>query len=444
MAKQTTPLSPTLLDSLKNKDKLVRMYDGNGLILEIRALPSKKKVWRFKYPHPITKKDILLTLGEYPALSLKNARAKRSEYLAMLADKLDPREQLQIEQDKLDNATSLEKVTRLWHTEQTAKGKWGGDTGHKTLRKFENHLFPLIGELPIEEIRTHDLTKALTIIDNKGVNRVARDLRANLVRIFTFAIQHDYIRHNPARELDGLITARKVKHHPALPHHRLNELLSRIEQHNRCLPLSKLCLSLTLHLFIRSSEVRFARWSEFDLDKKQWVIPASREYVDGVRYSDRGAKMSENHLVPLSPQAIEILKEIKVYSGHCANVFPSRDDPEKFISENTVTKLLRALGYDTQTEIDGHGIRTMACGTLIQSTLFSEDAVERQMSHKERDKTRLAYTHMAEFLEERKEMMYWWSNYLERNKIGYISPHDYGVQTKLALDQSEIIQFRKV
>lgn len=206
----------------------------------------------------------------------------------MLAEKLDPREQLQIEQDKLDNATSLEKVTRLWHTEQTAKGKWGGDTGHKTLRKFENHLFPLIGELPIEEIRTHDLTKVLTIIDNKGVNRVARDLRGNLVRIFTFAIQHDYIRHNPARELDGLITARKVKHHPALPHDRLNE-----------------------------------------------------------------------------------------------------------------------------------------------------------MSHKERDKTRLAYTHMAEFLEERKEMMYWWSNYLERNKIGYISPHDYGVQTKLALDQSEIIQFRK-
>ena len=145
-----------------------------------------------------------------------------------------------------------------------------------------------------------------------------------------------------------------------MKHDRLPELLQRIDHYKRGAPITKLCTLLTLHVFSRSSEVRFARWNEIDFDKQQWIIPASREAVKGVRYSDRGAKMKEDHLVPLSPQAIDILRQIQQYSGDYENVFPSRDDPKKFISENTVNKALQNMGYDTQDDVCGHGFRGMA------------------------------------------------------------------------------------
>jgi integrase len=212
------------------------------------------------------------------------------------------------------------------------------------MRKLENHLFPLIGHMPIETVEPQHIAKALTTIDNKGVNRVARDLKANLVRIFSYAIQNGFVRHDLAREMDGLIISRKKKHYPQLKHDRLPELLQRIDNDTRGSPLSRLCTLLSLYVFSRSSEVRFARWHEIDFEKQQWVIPASREAVEGVRYSDRGAKMKEEHLVPLSSQAIAVLREIQQYSGQFENVFIGRDDPKKFINENTIQKSTTANG----------------------------------------------------------------------------------------------------
>lgn len=441
MARTTKPLIDAQLTAAKPKEKAYSLYDGGGLILEIRTTGSK--FWRYKYKSLITGIDTKITLGEYPALSLALARKKRAEFGTMLAHGQDPKQQLELEQAKKTNAHSLEKIVREWHAEQTRKEAWSNDTGQKTLRKFENHLFPLIGDMPVDEIKTSHLTRVIASIDDKGINRTARDLRANLVRVFGFAVQRGYVEYNPARELEGLLITKKAKHYPALPHDRLPEFLERIENYKRGTPLTKLCILLTLHVFIRSSEIRFARWSEIDFDKKQWIIPASREAVAGVRYSGRGAKMKESHLVPLSPQAIAILKQIQQFSGHTDNVFPSRDNPKKFMSENTVNEALRHMGYNTQTEICGHGFRSMACGALIQSTLYSEDAVERQMSHKERNEVRGSYTHMAEFLEERKRMMHWWSSYIELNRQQHITPYDYGQMTKQQWADDSIIQFRQ-
>ena len=439
MAIIVKPLSDPQCASAKPKDKDYPLFDGEGLILLVRT--SGTKTWRYRYSLA-DKKTKIITLGKYPALSLAAARVKRTTFEAMRASGLDPKEQLELEAAKQENRTSLEKIARAWHAEQTRKEGWGIDTGIKTMRKLENHLFPLIGKLAIADIETLHLTNALALIDNKGVNRTARDIKANLVRIFTYAIQQGYISNNPARELDGLIIPKKKKHYPALPHARLPELLKSIEGYKRGTPITRLCILLTLHVFIRSSEVRFARWSEIDFDKCQWIIPASRVAVKGVRYSDRGAKMKENHLVPLSPQAMQILKDIHQYSGQHENLFPNRDNPTKFISENTVNEALRHMGYDTTTEICGHGFRTMACGALIQSRLYSEDAVERQMSHKERNEVRGSYTHMAEFLEERKSMMYWWSDYIELNYQQHLTPYDFGKVTKQNNKDDSIIQFR--
>lgn len=428
MARTTSRLKDTQINASKNQDKVYNLYDGDGLILEIRPLPSKKKIWRYKYKSLKTGKDVLLTIGEYPFIKLAKAREEHSKYKTMLAEGVDPREHLQLEKIKKENAHSFKNVAIAWHKEAFSNGMFGADTAHKTMRKFEMHLFPLIGEIPIEEIETKDLKDAIKAINEKGINRVARDIRANLTRIFTYAISENYVKHNPARELKGVIKAKTKEHHPKLKYERLPEFFKKVDEYNRGTPLTKLCMLLTLHVFIRSSEIRFARWSEIDFDKQEWLIPPKREAVEGARFSDRGAKMKEEHLVPLSPQAISILKEIQEYSGHCENVFPGRDDPKKFISENTVNKALQNMGYKTRVDVCGHGFRGMACAALVQSRLYSVDAVERQMSHKERNAIREAYIHMAEFVEERKSMMNWWSNYLDQNRISYISPHDYGQQ----------------
>lgn len=148
--------------------------------------------------------------------------------------------------------------------------------------------------------------------------------------------------------------------------------------------------------------------------------------------------MKDDHLIPLSPNAISILKEIQKYSGMSLNVFPKNGDPNGFISESTINKTLRRIGYDTKTDVCGHGFRGMACSALVQSTLFQKEAVEKQMSHQERDQVRLAYTHQAEYLDERKAMINWWSDYLEANRAKHITPYDF---TKQLLGE-DVIQFK--
>ncbi|EPA8398165.1 TPA: site-specific integrase, partial [Escherichia coli] len=221
-------------------------------------------------------------------------------------------------------------------------------------------------------------------------------------------------------------------HYPALPLERLPELLDRIGDYRQGRELTRLAVVLTLHLFIRSSELRFARWSEIDFRHKIWTIPATREAIDKVRFSGRGAKMRTPHIVPLSRQAIAILKQIQELSGHLDLVFPGDHNPYKPMSENTTNRALRLMGYDTKTEICGHGLRAMACSALVESDLWSRDTVERQMSHQERNSVRAAYVHKAEHLEARKAMMQWWSDYLDVCREGYVAPYIYARQHKAA------------
>ncbi|ETO42382.1 integrase [Morganella sp. EGD-HP17] len=189
----------------------------------------------------------------------------------------------------------------------------------------------------------------------------------------------------------------------------------------------KLGVKLTLLVFIRSSELHFARWDEIDFENAMWTRPAEREAIEGVKYSHRGSKMRTTHLVPLSRQAIEILKQIYQFSGNHELIFIGDHNPRKPMSENTVNNALRVMGYDTKTEVCGHGFRTMACSSLIESGLWSKDAVERQMSHQERNSVRAAYIHRAEHIEERRLMVQWWADYLDANRVQRVSPFDFSV-----------------
>ncbi|EGX6618172.1 site-specific integrase, partial [Salmonella enterica] len=196
--------------------------------------------------------------------------------------------------------------------------------------------------------------------------------------------------------------------------------------------LTRYALKLSLLFFVRSSELRFARWSEIDWQQKLWIIPEEREQIENVRFSHRGAKMKTQHIVPLSDQAIAVLKQIEALSGHLAFIFPGEYDQDKCMSDNTINKALRVMGYDTKKEICGHGFRAMACSALSESGLWSKEAIEKQMSHQERNSVRAAYIHKAEYLEERIAMMQWWADYLDANTAGYISPYQFASRLKKA------------
>lgn len=182
---------------------------------------------------------------------------------------------------------------------------------------------------------------------------------------------------------------------------------------------------MTLLVFIRSSELRFARWSEIDFETSIWTIPADREPLEGVKHSHRGSKMRTPHLVPLSRQALAVLEKIKRLNGNRDLVFVGDHDPRKPMSENTVNNALRVMGYDTKVEVCGHGFRTMACSALVESGMWSRDAVERQMSHQERNNVRAAYIHKAEHMDERRLMVQWWADYLDNCRGGYVVPYHF-------------------
>ncbi|MBS2639279.1 site-specific integrase, partial [Salmonella enterica subsp. enterica serovar Typhimurium] len=185
-------------------------------------------------------------------------------------------------------------------------------------------------------------------------------------------------------------------------------------------------LKLTLLVFIRSSELRFARWPEIDLKNQLWIIPPEREEIKNVRFSERGSKMRMPHYIPLSNQAIDVLKELKEISYDISDgeglIFIGCHDYKKPMSENTINKALRQMGYDTKTQICGHGFRTMACSSLVESGIWTEDAIERQMSHKEQNNVRAAYTHKAKHITQRRLMIQWWADYLDANKENHIMP----------------------
>lgn len=423
MAKPVTPLTDPKIQAAKyNPDgKGNKLFDGGGLFLLLK--PSGSKSWRMKYKRPSGKED-LLVIGDYPAVPLKMARAKREEALSWLADGIDPKahnRSLALEQAQADE-TTFKAVALKWHAAHY-EDKNPHHAG-RVLKRIEKEVFPEIGKRPIQSITLHDLLAPIKKIQKRKAHDVAGRMKQYLASIMSYAMQERYIDKNPALDLPATIKKPKTKHHPALPLERLPELFARIDAYSGH-SLTRLAVRLNILVFVRSSELRFARWEEIDFDRALWTIPGDRTPIEGVKHSERGAKMGTPHLVPLSRQALEVLEQLREISGHCALVFPGERNRNAPLSENTINQALRRMGYDTTTEVCGHGFRTMACGSLIQSGLWQEDAVERQMSHQERNNVRQAYTHQAEFMKERRLMMQWWADYLDANRKEHIPPYDF-------------------
>ncbi|AYY45248.1 integrase arm-type DNA-binding domain-containing protein [Escherichia coli] len=404
--------------SAKPQEKEYTLVDGDGMFLLIH--PNGSKYWRFRFR--FGGKQHLMAFGVYPEISLADARQKREEARRLVAAGIDPREHKRAVKEELAKEDiTFESVAREWHA---ANKKWSEEHSRRVLKSLEDNLFPAIGKRSIDSFSTRDLLVPIKGVEATGRFEVASRLQQRTNAIMRYAVQSGLIDYNPAQEMAGAVASSNRVHRPALELKRLPELLHRIDSYTGR-PLTRLAVELTLLIFIRSSELRFARWSEIDFETAMWTIPAEREAIEGVKHSERGSKMRTPHLVPLSRQALAILKQVHKLSGERDFVFVGDHNPCKPMSENTVNKALRVMGYDTKIEVCGHGFRTMACSSLIESGLWSRDAVERQMSHMERNSVRAAYIHKAEHLDERRLMLQWWADYLDVNREKGISPFDY-------------------
>ncbi|MCI3853654.1 tyrosine-type recombinase/integrase [Escherichia coli] len=412
-------LTSAKIRTLKPSDKPFKVSDSHGLYLRVK--PGGSRHWYLKYR--ISGKESRIALGTYPAISLSDARQQREGIRKMLALNINPVQQRAAVRGSRTPEKVFKNVALAWHK---SNRKWSQNTADRLLASLNNHIFPVIGNLPVSELKPRHFIDLLKGIEEKGLLEVASRTRQHLSNIMRHAVHQELIDTNPAANLGGVTTPPVRRRYPALPLERLPELLERIGAYHQGRELTRHAVLLMLHVFIRSSELRFARWSEIDFTNRVWTIPATREPIIGVRYSGRGAKMRMPHIVPLSEQSIAILKQIKDITGNNELIFPGDHNPYKPMCENTVNKALRVMGYDTKKDICGHGFRAMACSALMESGLWAKDAVERQMSHQERNTVRMAYIHKAEHLEARKAMMQWWSDYLEACRESYAPPYTIG------------------
>ncbi|EPC3063280.1 integrase arm-type DNA-binding domain-containing protein [Escherichia coli] len=410
-------LTDAKIRAAKPDVKSYKLTDGAGLHLLVHTNGSK--YWRLRYRH--LGKEKTLALGLYPDVSLSEARLKRDEARKLIADGIDPCEQKRVAKAASDANLSFETIARQWHA---SNKKWSESHSEKVLKSLESHVFPYIGLRDITTLKTPDLLIPIRAAESKEIYEIAARLQQRIAAVMRYAVQSGIIGYNPAIDTAEAVTTVQRQHRPALNLDRLPELIARIDAY-KGQPVTRLAVILNLLVFIRSSELRYARWSEIDFDKALWTIPAQRKPIPGVKFSHRGAKMRTPHLVPLSHQAITILKEIWAWTGEHELILTGAHNPFKPMSENTVNKALRVMGYDTKTEICGHGFRTMACSSLVESGLWSKDAVERQMSHQERNSVRAAYIHKAEHIDERRLMVQWWADYLDANREQTISPFDF-------------------
>ncbi|EAY1188327.1 integrase [Salmonella enterica subsp. diarizonae] len=410
-------LTDAKIRAAKPDEKPYKLADSGNMFLLVH--PNGSRYWRLRYR--FRGKEKTLALGVYPNISLSDAREKRDAARKLIAEGIDPCEQKRANKSLPDTAQTFETVARQWHR---SNKKWSESHSEKVLKSLETHVFPLIGSRDITSLKTPDLLVPVKAAETKEIFEIAARLQQRITTVMRYAAQSGIISYNPAMDMAGALTTVKRQHRPALPLNRISELLVRLDGYKGQI-LTRLAAKLTLLIFIRSSELRFARWPEIDFEKAMWIIPPERKPIEGVKYSHRGSKMRTEHLVPLSGQALDLLKQIQNISGEHELVFTGDHNPWKPMSENTVNNALRLMGYDTKVEVCGHGFRAMACSSLIESGLWSKDAVERQMSHQERNGVRAAYIHKAEFLDERRLMLQWWADFLDANAEKSVSPFDF-------------------
>ncbi|APW56602.1 Prophage CP4-57 integrase [Pasteurella multocida] len=395
MPKITKPLTNTEVEKAKPQAKEYTLTDGYGLFLLI--LPSGIKSWRFNYARPITQKRTKISLGIYPAVSLAQARAKREEYRALLAQGIDPQEHKEQEQKaaitKIEN--SLLFIAERWKAKKAQEVE--ALTLKKNWRRMETYLFSSMGNMPINEIVPKIAIEALEPLYNQGKGDTLRRVIRLLNEVLNFAVNYGLIPFNPCLQINEVFSFGKSNNNPAISPKELPELIKTVMYSSVAIQ-TKLLFQFQLLTMVRPSEASNATWSEIDLEKALWTIPAKR------------MKKRNPFVIPLSSQAIAILDKMKSISPKSEYVFQSWIKSNQPMSSQTINKMLSDLGYkDKQT---AHGLRTIGRTYLAEQRIDYEVA-EMCISHKTGTQTGKIYDR-ADFLEQRKPVMQLWGDYVEK------------------------------
>ena len=397
-------LTDTTIKSAKHGPKPSKLADGKGLFLLLQ--PSGGKLWRLKYR--IMGKEKKLALGIYPDVTLKEARRRRDEARCVIAEGQDPGEmrRLALLGAKLNMATTFKAVADEYLDKASREGREAVTI--KKSRWLLSLLERRIGALPIADITPAQLLESLRDVEAKGHLETARRMRSLAGRVFRYAVATSRASGDPSNLLRGALTVPKVTHHSAiLDPKAVGELLLAIDGY-KGQPLTALALKLTPHVFVRPGELRRAEWQEFDLGGAVWTIPAEK------------MKMRDAHVVPLSGQALALLQSAQTISGGQRYVFSSLYPGNRPMSENTINAALRRLGYDG-TEMTAHGFRAMASTLLNECGLWSPDAIERALAHRDGNNVRGAY-HRGTHWNERVRMAQWWSDHLDELRRMPVTP----------------------
>ena len=396
-------LTDVAIKNAKSHEKPYKMGDAGGLFLLVQ--PSGGKLWRLKYR--VDGREKKLAIGPYPEISLAEARRRRDDARTLIVTGKDPSREKQ--RDKVRSRAQAESTFAALTKEYCAKRKRDGDKAWAaTTATRSAYLLSLldssIGRVAIVEIKPPDVLAAVRKIEDKGKLESARRTLQLASAVFRYAVATGRLASDPTRDLRGALTAPTIKHYAAITDpKRVGEMLRAIDGYVG-LGLTKLALQLAPHVFVRPSELRCAEWGEIDLDGALWTIPAAK------------MKMRKVHHVPLSRQAVAVLRDVKAVTGPAGFVFPGMRSRARPMSENTLNAALRRLGY-TSEEMTSHGFRALASTLLNESGRWHPDAIERALAHSDKDKVRAAY-HRGQHWKERVEMAQWWSEYLDQLRKG--------------------------
>lgn len=386
----------------KTAAKPLKLADGAGMYLEV--MPNGSKYWRLKYR--INGKEKRLALGVYPETSLADARDKRQKARKLLEAGIDPSEAKKTEKRlaKLESDNTFESVAREWHENQ--KERWSRAYPGKVMRCFEKNVFPHIGNRPIAQITPPEILECLRKIEKRGSLDVAATTKQLCGQVFRYGIQTGKCERDATADLRGALKIRKTKHYAAIEAKDIPEFLKALEKNDaRLFSRTQRAIKLSMLVFARPGEIRQARWSEIDFDTKTWTIPAEK------------MKMRRDHIIPLSKQAITVLKEQQEETGHLKTdwVFPSQIRPKQPMSDGTVTRAIERIGYGES--MVAHGFRALARTTIREQLGYDSEIIEKQLAHKTRNPLGEAYDR-TQFLDKRKKMMQEWADYLDAAAVG--------------------------
>ncbi|WP_159820307.1 integrase arm-type DNA-binding domain-containing protein [Colwellia sp. 20A7] len=402
MAKITKPLSNTEVKNAKPKDKEYNLSDGEGLSLRIK--PKGSKLWIFNYYRPYTKKRANIGFGQYPALSLAEARKLRSNARELLAKNIDPKtdrdDKVQEEKNTLEN--TFGKYADTWKILKTSQ--WKEPTIRRAHQTLTKHALPTLKDLPISQVKPKQIIAIMKPLIAENKRETVKRLCSFINQIMRLAVADGSIEFNPISDLSGFFPTAVREHFKTLKPEQLPYLL-KVMARAKISDITRCMFELQLHTAVRPVEAATARWEEFNLEENLWIIPANK------------MKKNREHIIPLSPQVINLLDFLRTISGKKEYLFPGVKHPSSHANRETVNTAMKRNGLKGQ--IVSHGLRALFSTTCNEQN-FESDIIETSLAHLDKDVTRRSYNR-SEYLERRKKLMCWWSDHIEKASVGSLS-----------------------